>query len=344
DAIAAYADLAAWRSNVDGAWYRDFKEIRSLAARLINARGPHEIAFIPNTSTGIAQVANGLDLNSGDNVIITNVEYPANRYPWENLTKRGIELREVAQQPDGRIDVHDVVEAINDNTRVVSLSLVQYATGFCIDLKPISEMVHQAGGYLCVDAIQAVGAMPVDVQMLGIDFLAADSHKWMLGPEGAGIFYCHEDLVHLLEPLVVGWMCMVDAANYGDYRFELLPNARRFEPGTWNAPGILGMGASMKLLLDIGLDKVWSRIETLTARLCEGLQAKGYRTISPREDGERSGIVCFLPPNDNLDCGQIVKDLEARSIFITVREGRLRASPHFYNIAKQIDRLIEALP
>ncbi|MEM6856196.1 MAG: aminotransferase class V-fold PLP-dependent enzyme, partial [Planctomycetota bacterium] len=304
-----------------------------------------------NTSTGLSLVAKGLRFVAGDRVVITNVEYPANRYPWEDLKRQGVELFEVPQSADGRIDVERVCDAINDRTRVVSLSHVQYASGFRIDLKPVSDMVHRAGGYLCVDAIQSCGVLPVDVQAMGIDFLSADGHKWMLAPEGAGIFYCRADLCPVLHPNVVGWMNMVDAGNYGDYRSEFQMDARRFEPGSWNIPGIAALGASLELLLGVGIDGpkgVWARVEALTTRLVEALEAKGYPVFTPRTSpSERSGIVIFdLPASlrDRLDSKQLVADLQKQGIVIVVREGRLRASPHFYNTAAQIDRLVEALP
>src|SRR5690606_10596463 len=184
-ALHEYADHAASRAYVDGGWYRRAQEVKSAAARLIGARGAHEIAFVPNTTTGLALVAHGLTWTPGDRVVITDVEYPANRYPWEHLARaHGVELYEVRQQPDGRIDLDDILEAINDRTRLVSISHVQYASGFRTPLRPIADLVHQAGGYLCVDAIQSVGVLPVDVRAEGVDFLAADGHKWMLGPEG----------------------------------------------------------------------------------------------------------------------------------------------------------------
>ena len=344
-ALQRYADLAQRQAYVNSGWYKQVAQVKTSAANLINARGGQEIAFVPNTTSGLALVANGLDFRRGDNVIITNVEYPANRYPWENLARsRGVELLEVRQVPDGRIDVEDVTEAINDRTRVVAISHVQYSTGHRLDLKPISRQVHEVGGYLCVDAIQSVGVLPVDVQAMGIDFLAADGHKWMLGPEGCGIFYCREDLAPLLRPNVVGWMNMVDANNYGDYRFELLPDARRFEPGTYNIPGIMALGASLDLILATGIDEIWSRVDALTSRLCDGLTAKGYRVFSPRGPHERSGIVTFTSANDNKPShAQIVNELQRQEIIIVLREGRLRASPHFYNTPQQIDRLLDAL-
>lgn len=351
EALRVYAEQASTSAYVDAGWYRRANQTRKLAAELINARGPHEIAFVPNTSTGLSLVAKGLTFNDGDRVVITDVEYPANRYPWEDLRQRGVELFEVRQSADGRIDVDAVCDAINDRTRVVSLSHVQYASGYRIDLKPISDRVHRAGGYLCVDAIQSCGVLPVNVQSMGIDFLSADGHKWMLAPEGAGIFYCREDLCPKLHPNVVGWMNMVDAGNYGDYRFEFQMDARRFEPGSWNIPGIVALGASLELLLGVGIDGprgVWSRVEGLTTRLCDGLNARGYPVYSPRQNpGERSGIVIFdLPESqrDTLDPRRLVADLQKQGIVIVMREGRLRASPHFYNTEAQIDRLIEALP
>jgi len=346
DALAAYARDAQAHAYIGADWYGRVKQIRGLAAKLIGAANPHEIAFVPNTSSGLALVAKGLKWQRGDNVVITSVEYPANRYPWQDLERFGIDLIEVDPHPDGRIDVDDVCNAITNRTRVVAISHVQYASGYRIDLRPISEMAHAAGAYLCVDAIQSLGAIPVDVQQMGIDFLSADGHKWMLSPEGAGIFYCRQDLIELLHPNVVGWMGMVNASDYGNYQFEFRSDAGRFEPGTWNVAGILALGASVELLLEIGIGTIWSRIDALTTRLCEGLNRKGYRVLSPRQSaGERSGIVIFDPPEScTLGVQQIVAELEARGIIIVVREGHLRASPHFYNTDDQIDLLVEALP
>lgn len=348
EALRAYAQQASTRAYVGGGWYRRAAEVKATAARLIGAAGGHEIAFVPNTTSGLAQVANGLAWTPGDRVVITDVEYPANRYPWEHLARtRGIDLVTVAQQPDGRIDPDDVIEAIHDRTRVVSLSHVQYASGHRIDPRPISAVCRQVPGgcYLCLDAIQSVGVLPVDVQAMGVDFLAADGHKWMLGPEGCGIFYCRTELAGLLTPAVVGWMCMEDAANYGDYRYALLPDARRFEPGSYNIPGILALGASLDLLAAVGIDTVWQRVEGLTRRLCEGLAARGYRVFSPRRDPEeRSGIVSFEAGAGKPPPQAIVDHLAGQQIVIVTREGRLRASPHYYNTPEQIDRLLAALP
>lgn len=348
--LRAYADQAAHQAYVGAGWWRRLERIRAAAAAFIGAAGPEEIAFMPNTSTGLATVAGGLDWREADEVVISDVEYPANRYPWEDLKRRGVKLIEVAQQPDGRIETEDVIEAITDRTRVVALSHVQYASGYRSDLKPISDTAHAAGAYLCVDAIQSLGATPVDVEALGIDFLAADGHKWLLAPEGAGIFYCRGDLAQMLHPPVVGWRNMIDAEDYGNYRFAFQPDARRFEPGSYNVPGLLALGASLDLFADVGIATVWQRIESLTQRLCDGLVAKGYRVFSPRrEPAERSGIVVFEADRRGVgqDSGaaqRVASDLAKRNIVVAVREGRLRASPHFYNTEAQMDRLVAALP
>jgi selenocysteine lyase/cysteine desulfurase len=342
-ALQEYSLEASNFAYIKDKWYPRISQVKQAVATLINARGEHEIAFVPNTSTGLSLVANGLDWHEGDNVIISNVEYPANRYPWENLKKQGVELIEVRQLPDGTIDVEDVCEAITNRTRIVSLSSVQYASGFRIDLKPISEMVHQAGGYLCVDGIQSVGVIPMDVQKQGIDFLAADGHKWLLGPEGLGFFYIHEDLAPVLTPAVIGWHSVVDPMDFGNYNFELHMDAKRFEPGTQNIPGIVAMGASIDVLLETGIDIVWQNVQKLNDQLCNGLPDAGCKIISPRGKGQTSGSVVFTPVNPDVNPKHVVAQLTKQNIITVVREGRIRVSPHFYNQPQQIDRLLEQL-
>lgn len=344
DAIGQYAMRAMRHSYVGGTWYDQLDQLRRDAATLLNARGSHEIAFIPNTSAGLSLVANGLAWQPGDEVVISNVEYPANRYPWEDLKRHGVNVIEVDERPDRRVDEEDVINAITDRTRVVAMSHVQFSTGFRMDLRRVSEVAHQAGAYLCVDAIQSVGVLPVDVQAMGIDFLAADGHKWMLGPEGAGVFYCHEELIEMLHPAVVGWLNMVNAMDFSNYQFEFRKDAQRFEAGSWNIPGLLGLAASVKLLLDTGIDTIWSRVDALNQQIRSGLAARGYKVLSPPDPQERSGIVTFVPGDAGVDIKRIAVDLEKQKIIIAVRNGRLRTSPHFYNTAEQVERFLEALP
>ncbi|XAL99624.1 aminotransferase class V-fold PLP-dependent enzyme [Phycisphaeraceae bacterium D3-23] len=337
------AEACTKRAYLTPGWYGEVVRVKQTAADLVHARGPHEIAFIPNTTTGLAMLAGGLDWQAGDRAVITDVEYPANRYPWTDLKRHGVEVVEARQRDDLRIDVQDVIDLIDDRTRIVALSHVQYASGFRIDLKPIAEAVHAVGGLLCVDAIQSVGMLPVDVQAMGIDFLSADGHKWMLGPEGAGFLYCHEDLAPTVKPPIAGWMGRVNALDYGSYDERYQPDARRFEPGTWNIPGIKAMGASLSLLNEVGIDTVWKRIDALNQHLRGGLADKGYRVVTPGGPDERSGILSFLPPA-GVDPAAIEQQLQANRIILAMRGGRLRASPHFYNSIEQVDRLLAELP
>lgn len=338
------AEIASQGRLASRDWYMQVLAVKSLCAQLVNARGKHEIAFIPNTTTGLGMLAGGLDWRAGDRVVITDVEYPANRYPWTDLKRRGVEVVEAKQGPDLRIDVDDVTRLINDRTRVVALSHAQFGSGYRIDLKPIADEVHAAGGVLCVDAIQTVGAMPVDVQAMGIDFLAADGHKWMLGPEGAGFLYCEEDLCQQLRPPIAGWLGRFNHLDYDHYDERYYPDARRFEPGTWNVAGVRGLGASVGLLLDIGLETVWSRIDALCQHLRTRLSEKGYGVVSPAGPHERSGLVAFDAPEGKPTHAEILAELGRRDIMIALRRGHLRASPHFYNTMDQLDALVDALP
>ncbi len=346
-AIAGYAEQAKCSAYLGAGWYRQIEQLRGLCARLINA-GQDEIAFIKNTSEGIATVAKGLHWQPGDRVVLTNVEYPANVYPWYDLRQRlGIELVAVEEEtrPDGSRAVpldRILCEARHPRTRLVALSHVEYASGQRNDLASVGSLCRRMGKLFCVDAIQSLGILPVDVQAMNIDFLAADGHKWLLGPEGAGFLYVRRELIPRLEPLAIGWMNVIDADDYGHYDFTLKSDAGRYECGTHNVPGLLGLKASIELLLGAGIDKISGRIRVLTDRLIEGLRAAGQIVISPREGGQWSGIVSFLSPthDPNRLFAQLRKE---RRTEIAVREGRLRVSAHFYNTEAQIDRLLRAL-
>ena len=343
-ALNRYADQAAEDAYLTGRWYAQAELTRRAAATLINA-SPAEIAFTKNTSEGLAFVANGLTWNPGDQIISTAVEYPANVYPWMDLAQRfgvkHIMLPEVVSNGAGRIPTDSVLNAITPRTRMIALSHVEYASGYVNDLATIGRVCREKNILLCVDAIQSCGVLPVDVQAMNIDFLSADGHKWLLGPEGLGIFYCRHDLIASLRP-EVGWMNVINAQDYGHYDFTLRPDAKRFECGSYNIPGVLALGASLALILEIGLPLIHQRVLALTDLLVAGLTAKGYSVFSPRTPGQSSGIVSFSSPTH--DHATVVRDLEARKIILVTREARLRASPHFYNTPDQIHQLLAALP
>jgi selenocysteine lyase/cysteine desulfurase len=341
EAMQRYAREVAECASVRTDFYREAEQVRRNAAQLINAT-PEEITFVKNTTEGIGWVANGLNWNTGDNVVTTNVEFPANIYPWMGLQSRGVQLKMVLEE-NGRVPVERLIDAISSKTRVVSVSAVQFASGFRADLVTLGRVCKERGVLFCVDAIQALGALPVDVRSMNIDFLSADGHKWMCGPEGCGVFFCRREMLDRLRPSTVGWLCMKNALDFGTYEFEFLDDARRFDCGSYNLAGICGLGAAVELLLEIGIDEISRRVLSLTDRLVEGVQAKGYRVISSRRPGEASGIVSFV--SDRHDPAATQKRLRSEhNIIVAMREGRLRSSPHFYNSEGDIDRLIAALP
>ncbi len=341
EAIKVFAQQARDDAYLTGHWYRRAEKVRRLSARLINA-APEEIAFVKNTSEGLAFVANGLDWKPGDLIVSSSVEYPSNVYPWMEVARRYGVKHVMVPEKSGRIEVEDILAAASAGpTRLLALSQVEYASGFRHDLEVIGKFCRSRGIYLCVDGIQACGALPVDVQRMNIDFLSADGHKWMLGPEGAGFFFCRRELLGQLHP-EIGWMNVINADDYGHYDFTLKPDARRFECGSYNIPGLLGLGASLELLLEVGMETITVRLLALTDYLCERLTDKGYQVVSSRKAGEQSGIVSFISRGQ--DQRELVGRLQTQGIVIVLRENRLRASPHFYNSLADMDRLVDALP
>jgi cysteine desulfurase/selenocysteine lyase len=348
DALRKYADEAEAKAYLFTSWFQDIEKLRVSAAELIHAHRD-EVAFVKNTSEGLSIVANGIDWQWGDRVVTTNVEYPANVYPWmEQVRARGVKLVQVEEQTDehGRRAVPTdrlLEEVAHPKTKIVTLSHVEFASGQRHDLAKIGAACRAEGKLFCVDAIQSVGVLPVDVQKMNIDYLSADGHKWMLGPEGAGLFYCRRELLERTRPIMVGWMNVVDAQNYGHYDYTLRSDAGRFECGSYNVPGLLALKASIDLLQQARIGGVAQRVRDLTDLLIGLVQKKGYQVISPRDKWQWSGIVSFASPTH--DHAKLVVALrKEHQIEIAVREGRLRASPHFYNTDAQMARLAEALP
>jgi selenocysteine lyase/cysteine desulfurase len=347
EAMIRFAQQAMAGAYLDTSWYADIELVRKSAAALINAHRD-EIAFVKNTSEGISMVANGIDWQFGDRIVTTNIEYPANIYPWMEVSRsRGTKLVMVPEQTDaeGRRQVPiDAIlkEAAHPKTRRVTLSHVEFASGQRHDLARIGAFCREHKKLFCVDAIQTLGVVPIDVAAMKIDYLSADGHKWLLGPEGAGIFYCRRELLEHTRPLMVGWMNVVNADDYGSYDYTLRPDAGRFECGSHNIAGLMGLRASIELLSSIGTRNIFDRLKHLTDHLIHGLSAKGYQIVSPR-GFQWSGIVSFISPAH--DHEQIIKTLRKdHHTEIAFREGRLRCSPHFYNTEEQLDRLVEHLP
>jgi selenocysteine lyase/cysteine desulfurase len=338
--------LAAWCGQALAAgdtawpqWSRGVEAMRDTAARLIGA-DRDEIALVPNTTAGISLVAEGLAWRTGENVVTLADEFPSNAYPWLNLSSRGIETRRVPTD-NGRLDLDKLFAACDGRTRIISFSWVGYASGYRHDVAQIVERAHERGILVMLDAIQGLGAFPFDVRRTPVDFLAADGHKWMLGPEGAGIAYVRRDHLDQLRPMGVGWHSVVHASDYTRIELTLKPSAARYEGGSQNMAGMLALGASLELLVDLGLDNIADSILDFTDRACERLRQIGATIMSDRRPDHRSGIVSFeLAGRDPL---AMKKHCLSQHVVLSCRAGRLRISPHAYNNEEDLDRLVEAI-
>jgi selenocysteine lyase/cysteine desulfurase len=337
-ALAEYAaDLGENGAVAYPHWTARAATVRGLFGQLLNA-DPLDVAFVANTSAGLGLVAEGFPWQSGDNVVTAEEEYPANQYPWLNLHDRGVEVRRVPSR-DCRILIDDVAHAIDGRTRVLSLSVVEFASGFRNDLDALGGLCRERGVVFVVDAIQGLGVLPLDVRRTPVDFLAADGHKWLLGPEGAGIVWSRRELLERLHTIGVGWHSVVGASDFSRIDFRLKPHAGRWEGGSHNFAGITALGASLQLLLDAGIDAVSEEVLRLTDYLCERAAQAGIAVFSSRRPGEWSGIVSL----NVADPAGAVRRCREAGVVVNQRAGRLRVSPHAYNTPEEIDRLMECL-
>ncbi len=342
----AYDVMCAWaRDQLEGGavnwstWSRRLDQTRAAGAQLLGA-APEEIALLRNTTEGVNLVAEGFPWRSGDNVVLPSCEFPSNRFPWLNLKSRGVEARVVACR-DGKIEPAAISEACDARTRIVACSWVHYATGWRSDVGALAEVAHRAGALFFLDAIQALGVLPLDVRQAGVDFLAADGHKWLIGPEGAALFYLRREHLDRLRPIGVGWNSVEAAADFSSQEMHLKPTAARYEGGTYPVAGLVGLGASLELLLQHSQAARAERLLQLTDELCERLIEIGATIFSDRQGDHRSGIVAFDVPGE--DPRQVVKRCRTHHVVINSRDGRLRASPHLYNNQEDLDRLVGAL-
>jgi selenocysteine lyase/cysteine desulfurase len=340
--LRAAAAVREWMDDVvhhgvrnERKWEARTGRARELAARMIGAQ-PEEIAFVRNTSHGLGLVAEGLDWRPGDEVAVAaSIEYPSNVYPWLHLKDRGVEVREIAVT-EGGVTPEAVAAALTPRTRLVAVSSVQYGTGYRTDLDAVGALCERAGVLLCVDGIQSVGCVPVDVKRSRIHFLSADSHKWMLGICGIGFLYVRKDVLPQVRPVLVGWRSTTDAWNFNRSHFELRSDALKFEEGSLAYTGLYALGAALELLLEVGADAIEARIRELLRVLDGELRALGCDTGPAPE--HRAGILTFLPPRG--DPRPLYGWLAERSVSLSLRQGRLRLSPHFYNREEELERLI----
>jgi cysteine desulfurase / selenocysteine lyase len=339
-AIAHWNDDAAVNGDANYKdWMRQLGEARQNAAQLINAQS-EEIALVPNTTAGISLVAEGYPWKEGDNVVLPDNEFPSNQYPWLNLISRGVEIRRVLTE-GGQVPLESLANACDSRTRIVSVSWVAYASGWRQNLDELVEMVHSRGALLFLDAIQGLGVFPVDVQRTPIDFLAADGHKWLLGPEGAGVFYVRREHLERLRPFGVGWNSVVHDHDFTRIELNFKNSAERYEGGSLNVVGFIGLNASLELLLALGQEAISSRVLEITDLACSRLAEAGATVDSIRTGDRRSGIVSFRVPGRDPDV--LRKQCLQRHVVLSCRAGRLRVSLHAYNDESDVRRLIEAL-
>ncbi len=320
-------------------WSRRVEHLRTLAAELLGAI-PEEIAFVGNTTAGINLVAEGFPWQKGDNVVIRADEYPTNQYPWLHLADHGVETRRISAEK-GVLDIDQLLAACDCRTRIVSVSWVAFASGWRHDLDQLADQVHKRGAKLFLDAIQGLGVFPLDVRRTPVDFLAADGHKWLLGPEGAGIFFARREHLDLLRPVGVGWNSVRNEMDFSHIELVFKDTAARYEGGSQNVAGLLALEASLELLRRFGQDAISRRVWEITDLACQRLAELGAILLSDRSPAHRSGIVSFEIPGR--DPHELRQRCFERKVLLSCRAGRLRISPHAYNNAEDIERLIEAL-
>jgi len=339
DAITAHVENVRDRGAADWRrWFGMIEAVRGKAARFVGASAA-EIAFLPNTSWGLNLVALGFPWKEGDNVVTDDMEFPSNAYPWRNLASRGVECR-IAKNRGGRIAVEDLAALVDARTRVVAVSFVAFHNGFVFPLAEIGRLCRERGILLVVDAIQGLGALPLDVAAAGVDVLCADAHKWLYGTEGGAVFYVHEGAREKVPARAAGWWNVQSEGEYLEYRNpSLYAGARRYEPGSLPTANLAGLGAALDLLGEMGADAVRGRILETAGALRRGLAERGWKIASPEPLG--SGILSAVPPSR--DARAWVKALEERGVIAAPREGAVRFSPHASSDVGEIARALEII-
>src|SRR5579884_1802491 len=317
-------------------WLDAYRGVRYAAARLLNG-DPAEIAIVKNTSEGVATVANGLDWKPGGVVVGFDEEFPANLFPWKRLEEKGVEVRWLSINDDlNRID-----EAAT-GARLLAISFVQYLSGLRADLRAIGEICRRRGCFFFVDAIQGLGAFPLDVRACNVDGLAADGHKWLLGAEGCAILYVKHEWQDRIPPVEFGWTNVAGFANYASRDMALRNDAGRYECGTLNTIGCFGLRTALEFVLHIGIERISTAVQALGDQIAAGAAKRGYETLAERTRENGAGIVSIR--RSGLDARAIVAKLKDEKIIAAPRVGWVRLSPHFYISPDEIARVIDALP
>jgi len=347
EAIQGYAKTGEASGDVHWLqWSAGVRQLRRTAAELIHA-APDEIALVNSTTQGLNIVASGFPWKAGDNVILPDNEFPSNSLPWKQLNAQGVETRTAKSSPEGSLSLESIGELIDDRTRLIAISWVGFASGFRIDVEELCKLAHSKGVLVCLDAIQGLGAFPLNVKETKVDFLCADGHKWMLGPEGAGILYIAQQHWNLLRPVGVGWGSL-ESGGFTPGSEKLKETPAVYEGGTTNMPGMLGLGASLQTLVDLGAGQPNSPVAAAIMENVQSIEsackASDLTVHLPAEE-HRSGIVGITWPEarDDTDYMEARKALLEHDVVTSVRGGRLRVATHAYNNQDDIDRLVHGL-
>ncbi len=326
-------------------WLNKEAELRRQLQTLLNAPSADDIALVKNTSEALSFVAFGLTWQPGDNIVSSNEEFPSNRLPWESLADQGVEFRQADLQcvDSGADTPEDALFALVDsNTRLLTISSIQFASGLRMDLERIGEFCKRRGILFCIDAIQSLGAVQFDVQAYKADFVMADGHKWMFGPEGLGVFYTTPEARDKLKLTQYGWHMMKDTHNYENKPWEVHPTARRFECGSPNMLGIHAFSASLSLLLETGMDAVESMVIEKSDYLKDAIDKNRHLVLlSKRQTRLKSGIVTFK--HRTVSNEVLFQYLQENGVVCALRGGGIRFSPHFYNTFEEINRALELI-
>ena len=342
EAVSRFAQTNATRGATDyERWLETEQSLRQRLARLINAPSTRTIALQKNTSEGLSAIAWGLDWRPGDKIVITDQEFPSNRIVWESLQVLGVEVVEAGlDTPDPE---QAIINALDRETRLLSVSSVQYGTGLTLDLVRLGQACRARGILFCVDAIQSLGALPFDVTQCQADFVVADGHKWMLGPEGVALFYVAEPHLDRLRLHQYGWHMVRERGNYDVKTWNIANDARRFECGSPNMLGIHGLEASLALLEEVGTSRIRTELMTRVTALEERLrQHPQVELITATERSLRSGIITFR--HRSLPTPALFKHLRDQQVVCAPRGGGIRFSPHFYTPLDVLDRAVELIP
>lgn len=344
EAVKAFADENMRQGAADyPVWMRTERQLRGRLARLVNAAATDDVALVKNTSEGLSLVAYGLEWQTGDNIVSTDQEFPSNRMVWESLSTQGVELRRADIAGDDPEDA--IITLMDEKTRLLTVSSVQYATGLRLDLGRLGEACRARGILFCVDAIQSLGVLQFDALAVHADFVVADGHKWMLGPEGLALFYSTPAARDALRLTQYGWHMAEAMGDFDRTEWEPAKSARRFEPGSPNMPGIYALNASLSVLEDEGLAQVEQRVLSLAGMAMEAVLADAQlELITPSADGRHGGIVTFRCKGlDHEGHQSLWRYLMGHHVICAARGGGIRFSPHFYNCEQDILQAFDML-